>query len=186
MIPHHFTVCRPALVALDGMDPVETEAISAAVQRVWATINDPGRRLYHEFTCLEVRSPIHLAFLSVFHKRVRDQVIADQERHRRNAAGVLDMIEKVGVVVKDPEPGQEVTVAVNRVADSMALGDDPPPYIAVRRQIVHCSRCGENCFSDPVTYGQGSPTFVCMRCLDPKVSEALDIAVANAQAASDG
>ncbi len=183
MIPRHpLAECHPAIVALDDdYDRVEVEAANAAFQRVWAITDAEGRRLFHEFTCERRTSPAHVAFLSIFNRRVRDQMLEDTERHRKNAGEILDTVKKLGCTVRDPEPGQEVTVAVMRVADSMVLGDDPPPHIAVRREIVNCTTCGENCFSDPLTYGAGSPIFLCMRCLNPEINKIVEAAVATAR-----
>lgn len=173
MSAHTWRQCRPAVAGPDA-DPTTAEAVNAAMQRVWAEVADHGRRLFHEATCLNQRDDGHAAFMLVFRKRVRDQMMIDAERHRDNAKGILGAMDKLGVKVKNPAPGEQVNVAVVRVADSMALGDDPPPYVAIRRVIVTCSKCGENCFSDPVSYGAATPTFLCLRCLHPKLNGAIE------------
>lgn len=171
---HHYRRCRPALVRPEGADPAETEAWSAAANRAWAATNDRGKQLFHEFQCLDRRNPEHVMFMSVITKRIRDQFIADAQRHRRNAGQVLDFMDKAGVKTLTPQPGQTIRVACTRVADSMRLGDDPYPALAARRQITTCVCCEENVFIDPYSYGPADPEPVCMRCLDPEISAEID------------
>ena len=182
--PHPVADCRPALVKLDGgpdndEETAHTEAYNAAIQRVWAALNANARQLFHEFVCLDKKTPVHLAFMSVLEARIHRQVEEDAARHADNARKVLDAMDTLGMKTLDPQPGQEIMVVVSRVADALVLGDDPYPALAARREIVHCSRCGENCFFDPKACGQAIPLPVCIRCMDPRVSAAMDKVIAD-------
>lgn len=155
-------------------DPAEFEAYNAAMQRVWVKLSLKERRLWHEFTCDNNRSGAHVMNAILFRAAVKDQMEEDRRRHAETAASVLNFMDQAGIQVKDPEPGQKVTILVTRVRDAMALGDDPYPALAARRVIVTCARCGENVFLDPASYGKADPEPVCSRCFDPRLAKMIE------------
>jgi hypothetical protein len=182
---HPWSLCRPALVGIEGADPAATEAFSAATQRVWATLDMRQRRLFHEYTCEDKTSGSHMVNMTIIRQAIAEQVRRDQRRHAENAGKVLEFMDQLGMKTLDPEPGQEVNVLCTRVIDSMRLGDDPYPALAARRRVTSCSLCGFNVFIDPASYGQGVPTVICTRCFSPEMAREIDNLIETAGGKTD-
>lgn len=187
MSSHPWRECLPPPPTFTNpfVDAPTRELYRAATGRAWIRFDRPSKRLFHELVCLGRHTAERRAAVNRFSALVEAQAKADFERHRVNAGKVLEMMEQLGVTTKDPEPGEKVTVAVMRVTDSMAMGDDPYPELALRRTIVGCSVCGTNCWLDPNSHGQAVPIPTCLRCLDPKVGELLDKAITKQAARED-
>lgn len=174
---HDWPDCRVAVVGIAD-DAVLAELFNAAAQRVFHTLPPADRRALHSFHCRGNTNDYNRAVVDRVTAAIRDQAVADQQRHAGNARQVLEFIERAGIEVLDPRPGEKIIVAVIRVRDSIALGDDPPPALAARRGITRCTRCGENCWLDPLSHGEAIPEPVCLRCLDPRLDHMISEAVA--------
>jgi hypothetical protein len=184
MVEHTWRECRPTVLTVPGDDPESTEALRAATQRVWVRTPPQQKRMIHQHLCLDRKGADQRRAWAAFVTAVDEQARADHARHAKHAGQILDFMEQAGAQTLTPEPGQEIVVAIMRVADSMILGDDPPPRLALRRQIVNCSECGEKCFLDPLSYEPATPIPVCLHCL-PQTKDVMKQLVADARAQED-
>jgi hypothetical protein len=174
---HEWQLCRPT-VHLQDADPDMVELFNTAAQRVWDRLPPADRRAFHSYTCLNNHNAYNSEVVHRINQAIQDQALADTRRHQENARSVLNFAERVGMEVYTPRAGEEVKIMVTRVRDSLLLGDDPPPWVARRRTIVACTKCGEDCWLDPLSYGEATPIPVCMRCLDPEIDKLIEQEIA--------
>lgn len=179
---HDFADCAPPDWT-HASNPVLAEAMVSAARTVWAIISEAERMGFHRANCCNSEDPDDLAAAIAYRDKVFTQMQTDRRRYAKHAAQVLDFAEKIDLQVVEPSPGEVVTLVVFRVADEMALGTDVPPASRLRRGIVHCDRCREKCWLDPISHGKAIPVPVCVRCFDPRVGQALDEASAKRKSA---
>ncbi len=92
---HPWTLCRPVVApttgraAGDGADArALDEAISAAAQRVWATLGQREKRLFHEHVCEDRQTDTHRTSVALFQAAVAKQAADDERRHAETACKV--------------------------------------------------------------------------------------------------
>lgn len=175
---HDWRHCRPAIATATD-DPVRREEWQAATNRAWAAMTDSDKRTVHAFMCLGHRNDRGSRVMGRFETAIREQVATARQQNAQTAHQVSDFMQKLGAKVYDPEPGDEVMVVVRRVADSLVLGDNPYPELALRRTITYCSRCGEKTWIDPASHGVATPNPVCEHCFHPKLKAVLEAELAD-------